>query len=614
MCGILGSIGKINIKRFSDSLKLIKHRGPDKTNLLVTENVFFGHQRLKIIDLNQRSDQPMYSKNKKFLLTYNGEIFNYLNLKKKLMDEGAIFETTSDTEVLLKSYELWGKDCIEKFEGMFAFAIYDFKKKELIIARDRSGIKPLYYSYTGGKFIFSSEVDPIVNLLDKVTLNPKSINSFLNFRYVLNNKTFLNEINELAPGKILFFKDKKIKIKSFWNLKIKNNQSKSEDEILYELNDKIKKSVKNHLISDVPVASFLSGGLDSSIITYEASNLSNYKINSFVIKLESGDRSDSSYAKLLANKFKTNHNEIYISKKMYFDKLNQILDNSSYPSGVPNEIAINIASNIIKQKNSVILTGEGADELFGGYGRIFSSYNDFKLLKRNNPNQKLKNKIYKKYSNFKFKNRIDHFYYLYDYTKGYSEKILNKKYSFNFKGYFNKYFDEFKNHDDQTQIQSIFYKIHLPCLLKRIDLNTMSSGLEARVPFLDNEIIDYIFQVPSSLKIKKIKKYSKNLLIDEMSEKFDITKYILKKAYKNKLPKKIISRKKIGFPVPLYNWMNSESFRLIRDTIQNGSLMSEKIINKEEINNILMTKENLKKHSMLIWSLYSVEKFLRKTF
>ncbi len=614
MCGILGSIGKINIKRFSDSLKLIKHRGPDKTNLLVTENVFFGHQRLKIIDLNQRSDQPMYSKNKKFLLTYNGEIFNYLDLKKKLMDEGAIFETTSDTEVLLKSYELWGKDCIEKFEGMFAFAIYDFKKKELIIARDRSGIKPLYYSFTGGKFFFSSEVDPIVNLLDKVTLNPKSINSFLNFRYVLNNKTFLNEINELAPGKILFFKDKEIKIKSFWNLKIKNNQSKSEDEISYELNDKIKKSVKKHLISDVPVASFLSGGLDSSIITYEASNLSNYKINSFVIKLESGDRSDSSYAKLLANKFKTNHNEIYISKKMYFDKLNQILDNSSYPSGVPNEIAINIASNIIKQKNSVILTGEGADELFGGYGRIFSSYNDFKLLKKNNLNKKLKNEIYRKYSDFKFKKRIDHFYYLYDYTKGYSEKILNTKYSFNFKSYFNRYFDKFKNYDDQTQIQSIFYKVHLPCLLKRIDLNTMSSGLEARVPFLDNEIIDYIFQVPSSLKIKKIKKYSKNLLIDEISEKFDVTKYILKKAYKNKLPKKIISRKKIGFPVPLNNWINSESFRLIRDTIQNGSLMSEKIINKEEINNILMTKENLKKHSMLIWSLYSVEKFLRKTF
>ena len=614
MCGILGSVGKINIKRFSNSLKLIKHRGPDKTNFLVRENIFFGHQRLKIIDLNQRSDQPMYSKNKNFLLTYNGEIFNYLDLKKKLIDEGVIFETTSDTEVLLKSYELWGKDCIEKFEGMFAFAIYDFKKKELIIARDRSGIKPLYYSFTGGKFIFSSEVDPIVNLLDKVNLNPKSINSFLNFRYVLNNKTFLNEINELPPGKILLFKDKKIKIKSFWSLKIKNNQSKSEDEISYELNAKIKKSVKNHLISDVPVASFLSGGLDSSIITYEASNLSKYKINSFVIKLESGDRSDSSYAKLLANKFKTNHNEIYISKKMYFDKLNQILDNSSYPSGVPNEIAINIASNIIKQKNSVILTGEGADELFGGYGRIFSSYHDYRLLKKNNLNQKLKNEIYKKYSNFKFKNRIDHFYYLYDYTKGYSEKILNKKYSFNFKSYFNRYFDKFKNYDDQTQIQSIFYKIHLPCLLKRIDLNTMSSGLEARVPFLDNEIIDYIFQVPSTLKIKKIKKYSKNLLIDEMSEKFDATKYILKKAYKNKLPSKIISRKKIGFPVPLNNWINSESFKLIRDTIENGSLMSEKIINKKEINNILMSKENLKKHSMLIWSLYSVEKFLRKTF
>ena len=614
MCGILGSVGKINIKRFSNSLKLIKHRGPDKTNILVRENIFFGHQRLQIIDLNERSDQPMYSKNKNYLLTYNGEIFNYLNLKKKLMQEGVIFETTSDTEVLLKSYEFWGKDCIKKFEGMFAFAIYDFKKKELVVARDRSGIKPLYYSFKSGNFIFSSEVDPIVNLLDKVTLNPKSINSFLSFRYVINNETFLNEIKELPPGKVLLFKNKRIKIKSYWSLKIKSNNSLSEEEISYELNDKVNKSVKNHLISDVPVASFLSGGLDSSVITYEASKLSNYKINSFVIKLESGDRSDSDHAKLLAKKFNTNHNEIYISKKMYFDKLNQILNNSSYPSGVPNEIAINIASNIIKQKNSVILTGEGADELFGGYGRIFSSYNDFELLKKNNLNQKLKDSIYKKYSDFKFKKRIDHFYYLYDYTRGYSEKLLNKKFSFSYKNYFQKYFEKYKSFDDQTQIQSIFYKIHLPCLLKRIDLNTMSSGLEARVPFLDNDIVDYIFQIPSSLKIKKIKKYSKNLLIDEMSEKFDVTKYILKKTYKDKLPRRIVSRKKIGFPVPLNNWINSETFRLFKDTIQNGTLMSEKIINQEEINNIFANKKNLEKHSMLIWSLYSVEKFLRKTF
>ncbi len=614
MCGILGSVGKINIKRFSNSLKLIKHRGPDKTNILVRENIFFGHQRLQIIDLNERSDQPMYSKNKNYLLTYNGEIFNYLNLKKKLMQEGVIFETTSDTEVLLKSYEFWGKDCIKKFEGMFAFAIYDFKKKELVVARDRSGIKPLYYSFKSGNFIFSSEVDPIVNLLDKVTLNPKSINSFLSFRYVINNETFLNEIKELPPGKVLLFKNKRIKIKSYWSLKIKSNNSLSEEEISYELNDKVNKSVKNHLISDVPVASFLSGGLDSSVITYEASKLSNYKINSFVIKLESGDRSDSDHAKLLAKKFNTNHNEIYISKKMYFDKLNQILNNSSYPSGVPNEIAINIASNIIKQKNSVILTGEGADELFGGYGRIFSSYNDFELLKKNNLNQKLKDSIYKKYSDFKFKKRIDHFYHLYDYTRGYSEKLLNKKFSFSYKNYFQKYFEKYKSFDDQTQIQSIFYKIHLPCLLKRIDLNTMSSGLEARVPFLDNDIVDYIFQIPSSLKIKKIKKYSKNLLIDEMSEKFDVTKYILKKTYKDKLPRRIVSRKKIGFPVPLNNWINSETFRLFKDTIQNGTLMSEKIINQEEINNIFANKKNLEKHSMLIWSLYSVEKFLRKTF
>ena len=284
---------------------------------------------------------------------------------------------------------------------------------------------------------------------------------------MINNETFLNEIKELPPGKVLLFKNKRIKIKSYWSLKIKSNNSLSEEEISYELNDKVNKSVKNHLISDVPVASFLSGGLDSSVITYEASKLSNYKINSFVIKLESGDRSDSDHAKLLAKKFNTNHNEIYISKKMYFDKLNQILNNSSYPSGVPNEIAINIASNIIKQKNSVILTGEGADELFGGYGRIFSSYNDFELLKKNNLNQKLKDSIYKKYSDFKFKKRIDHFYHLYDYTRVF-RKLLNKKFSFSYKNYFQKYFEKYKSFDDQTQIQSIFYKIHLPCLLKEL--------------------------------------------------------------------------------------------------------------------------------------------------
>ncbi len=602
MCGVLGAIGRIDKKKFLYSLNQIKHRGPDYTNYYFYKDLKLGHQRLKVIDLSSDANQPMFSKDRRYCCVYNGEIYNYKFLKNTLESKKYNFKTNSDTEVLLKSFHLWGYDCVKYFEGMYAFAIYDLKKNELFIARDPSGIKPLFFFKKNSQFIFSSEVKPIISMLDHYDLNKKSLNSFLKYRYVVNNESFFKDVHELPKGSYLTLKNHKIDIQKFWKIDKKKNglnffHAKS------ILRKKLNQSIKMHLESDIPVSSFLSGGVDSSIITYEMSKILNKKFNTFVAYFENGDKSDLKYSREISKLCNTNHNEIKISKNDYFETMENIIEKSAYPSGVPNELAIRYASKIIKKDNSVILTGEGADELFCGYGKIFISDHDFKMLSGNRNSFNLK----KKYGENSFKNEVDHFLYLYDYSKGSADITLNNNFIFDFKntlGLNKKKLDIFDK-------QKFFIDHHLPGLLKRIDINTMSSGLEARVPFLTKDLINFALNLKFHLKIKKIKKYPKNKLIDDISEKYDIPKFILKESYKNELPEKILFREKKGFPVPLNNWLINKNLSMIKSELLNGHLIKNDLVNKKIF--IHQLNEN-KLNPITLWGYFSIEKFLRRYF
>ena len=277
---------------------------------------------------------------------------------------------------------------------MYAFAIFDLKKEELFFARDPVGIKPLFFFKKNSKFIFSSEVKPIIGMLDQYNLNNKSLNSFLKYRYVINNETFFKDINELPKGTFLTYRNGELKIKKFWKItkkKKKLNFSKAKS----ILKNKLNQSIKLHLESDIPIASFLSGGVDSSIITYEMSKILNKKFNTFVAYFENGDKSDLKYSREVQNCATPIIMKLRLHKMITLRQWKILINKSAYPSGVPNELAIRYASKIIKKNNSVILTGEGADELFCGYGKIFISNHDFKILSNKTKKFKIKKKIWK---------------------------------------------------------------------------------------------------------------------------------------------------------------------------------------------------------------------------
>jgi asparagine synthase (glutamine-hydrolysing) len=615
MCGLLAYIGKTNQKKFLQGLDLIKHRGPDHTGYQTFENIYFGHQRLKVIDLSDNANQPMTSSCGRYVCIYNGEIYNYKNIKTNLIKKNIKFYTKSDTEVLINAYKYWKDKCLNYFEGMFAFVIYDKKTRKVFAARDRSGIKPLFFYYKNNTFCISSEVLPIIKLIDSYTLNKKSISSYLSYRYVINNETFFNEINEVPAGNYLIFSNKKIFIKKYWNI---NNYQKSqrlnEKVSINKLKTLITSSVKKHLESDIPVSAYLSGGLDSSIMVYEMSKLTLKKINTFCVHFEGGDTEDLNYSRQLSKKLKTNHNEIYISKKDYNNKLDEFNNTSSYPLGVPNEIGINVSSDHIKNLGSVIITGEGADELFGGYGRIFQAPHDYQLLKNfKNLNNNLKSKLFTKYGNKKFKNELDHFLYLYDYCP-YKKNFLDKKFNFNHKNVFQNTFDSKTSTSDYfDKIQKTFIKIHLPGLLKRVDINTMSSGLEARLPFLDNDIVEFALRLNNNLKIKlKDRNIVQSLVSSEISETHDIPKFILKKLYEKRLSKDLTYRKKKGFPVPLDKWFFSEKDFKIQKIIT-GNLYKSGILSRSIKDNIKKLQRN-DYSSQLILRLFSLEKFYSNFF
>ena len=605
MCGILGSYGNYENKKFLNALNSIKHRGPDATNYYFKKKIKLGHQRLKVIDLSKNSNQPMFSINNRYSCVYNGEIYNYKKLKNLLEKKKYKFRTNSDTEVLINSYDYWKEDCVHYFEGMYAFAIVDLQKEEFFLARDPVGIKPLYYLRKNNNLIFSSEVKPILKLDNNYSLNEKSLSSFIKYRYVVNNETFFKNIFELPKGSVLHYSKSKFKIRKFWkskNSKINYNLISTSR----NLREKISNSVKLHLESDIPVSSFLSGGVDSSIITYEMSKILDKKFNTFVAYFENGDQSDLIYSRKVSGLCNTNHNEIKISENDYWDTLKNTIKESAYPAGVPNEIAIRYASKIIKKSNSVILTGEGADELFCGYGRIFNSKQEYQLLHKPQSN-KLEKKLKDKYRNCYFDSEVDHFLYLYDYSKMDADIIFNKKYIFDFKNLFG--IDE-KNFNIKKK-QNFFLEHHLPGLLKRIDLNTMSSGLEARVPFLTKDLINFALNLDDKLKLKKLKNYPKDKLLEETSEIFDIPKYILKYTYKKHLPSDLLFRKKKGFPVPLDKWFLKKNNKKINHELFNGELVKNELINKKSLKELI---EYNKLNSITLWGLYSLENFIKEYF
>lgn len=601
MCGIFGFYGNFSKDLLIEYSKHLNHRGPDDYNFYFCKknNIFISHSRLAIIDI-VNGKQPMISECENFCITFNGEIYNAEELRTKLIIKGHIFKTiNSDTEVLVNGFKEWGVKLCKKINGMFAFAVYDKKFNKLFLARDRFGQKPLFYGMKEKNFFFSSELKPLKLIVNNTDYDKISIAKSFAYGFIPGSATIYKNIYKLTPGSYLEFNltSQKIIHSKYWNFRIQENKE-SKTNFLDEFNEIFTRSVKRTMISDVPVGVFLSGGIDSSLIAYEASN-NNY-IKSFNISFSEKSYDEKNYAEFVSNFLKTDHyvktfgiNDLISNINNIFDRIDEpILD----PSLLPTFCLSQFASESVK----VSLSGDGADELFGGYdtfealkyANFFENIFSSKVLKKINNLCKFL-PITKKNMSFDFKVRrgvggLGYGQALWNplwLSPAYIEEINDL---FNFK-YTNEelYSDaiELWNESDKKDLiekTSEFYNNFYLSenILVKTDRASMLNSLETRSPFLDNEVVDFASRLPSSFKIKK---------------------KILKETYKNKIPKKILNRKKKGFGIPLIKWLKK-----IR--------VDEKMLKFENFN-FTELKEIKRKHGskndyrLLLWSLLVYSKF-----
>jgi asparagine synthase (glutamine-hydrolysing) len=642
MCGILGQVTldkklTYDCSRFNSALELLEHRGPDDFGIIEDEKFIFGHRRLSIIDLSTDAKQPMLTSDTNVCVTFNGEIYNYLEIKDTLISKGYCFRTNSDTEVLLYSYYEWGIDCVHKFIGMFAFAIFDKRRNEAYIVRDRLGIKPLYYTINNNHLTFSSEVKSIL-LLDKKSrkLNLTAVSSYLSFRYPILNDTFFDDVKSLAPGHIINIKSNHVEIKEYWNLKdyiIGQENDMGEEFYINRLRELLLSSVKYRMISDVSIGAFLSGGVDSSIVAALMAQKSVNPVKTFTIGFGEDGYNEYEYANLIVNKFKTEHHEICLKGDDYFKVMEQLISFKDAPLSVPNEVPLYLMSKELKKYITVVLSGEGADELFGGYGRIFRSPFDYERLKsieelnysEEEKKQFLAN-FENKYHTISFKNELDHFIAIYSYSSLNEKKYFLRddidveKIEEKFKDKFQHTFEEVTNSTYNNKLLYTFEKIHLQGLLNRVDITTMAASVEARVPFVDHRLVEFAFSIPIKYKLKwksnEHKFHSKLFMSDEISEIHDCPKYILKKAYEDIIPHKVLYRKKIGFPVPLNNWLGGRFNNLAKEILLDEKVKKQNIFNTRNIEKYLNCdmKNSQNNMGLKIWMLLNFQLFNEKYF
>lgn len=482
MCGILFTNNPgIDHKRFSNALNLMSHRGPDCSPRQQTlRNFKLGHTRLKILDLDDRSNQPFWSGDKRYVMIYNGEVYNY----KELSVEYALnLQTTSDTEVIIELYSIMGPKMLNLLNGMFSIIILDTKTNEYFAARDRLGIKPLYYTEAGGYLTAASEIASVIELLDGVDLDEVGIRQYRKLRCFFNGHTLYSNINMFPAGCYM----KNGKMHKYWSLP-EVYQNPPDDE---ELKDLIKSTVSYRCISDVSVGSYLSGGLDSTIVASLAS-----KPCTWTVGFEKTNEFE--WAKMASDKFDSLHTEVRIDEAEFEDISRWMIKKRKEPLSVPNEVLLYKMTKEVKNRNTVILSGEGADELFFGYDRIFRWAAENKW-------------------------DIEEFDRLYSY--GSHDDIEIVEYALS----------PFLHLGSALEIVASFFQVsHLHGLLRRLDNSTMLCSVEARVPFVDHRLVERMAGVPFEYRIKN-----------------GIVKSPLKRIFKDIIPPEIINRTKIGFPVPL---------------------------------------------------------------
>jgi asparagine synthase (glutamine-hydrolysing) len=632
MCGIVGffsSMSETNEVKLRSACASIEHRGPDARGIYLDQGVGLGHQRLSIIDLSDIANQPMSDATEQVVLVYNGELYNYRELRKELLARGHTFRTNSDTEVLLHMYLEYGKRCLLHLDGMFAFAVWDKRDRTLFLARDRLGIKPLYYRLNGNMFSFASEIKALLALDDAPTrIDRQALHDYLTFRYVISPRTMFQGIKKLPPAHSLLVSEAGLKTERYWSPDYEKKENRTEEEWIQSLRGEFIDVVSRHLVSDVPVGVLLSGGLDSSVVAAVMQAGLTKPIKTFSIAFSEGGAYDERpFARKMARHLGTDHYEIVISHQEFVDALPAYIWHMDEPVADPASIPLYYLSQLARRHVKVVLSGEGSDELLGGYvfGGHFKGYNRLKVFKR--IPKLVQDPLLRSLNEYLFQSeRLERYLQMSRYPLSsygclapifqdnvFDEAEKHQLYRADFQDVLpledsvEQVRDAYRNMEDCEFLDQMLFVSMTQWLpedvLIKADKMTMAHSLELRVPFLDHTLVDSINRMPTALKVRK-------------NGNGYVIKYALKKAFADIIPREILEREKIGFAVPYAKWFKNEMRPMLHDVLLSQTARESGILNPTEMERLLKValeaeespgKEIWDPRAKKIWSLFVFE-------
>jgi len=620
MCGICGIFDTKNrivdekiITRMRD---IMFSRGPDDAGIYVSNHIGLGHRRLKIIDLSSNARQPMSNKDESIWLVFNGEIYNYRELHDELVSSGHIFKSKSDTEVIIHGYEQWGMDVLTRLDGMFAFALWNSNKEELVLVRDRIGVKPLFYSTVNGKVYFASDIKSIKEVLShELTINHKAIDSYLRFKWIPQDLTIYDQVKKVLPAHYIVFDKSSVKSNQYWRLDFNRKlHYKNESDYIDHVIELLNLAVKKRMLSDVPLGAFLSGGIDSSLVVAFLSNNSSIPVKTFSVAFDDESFNEAHYASRVSKIFHTEHNELPANMA-----IPEILPKIVWAFGEPfadaSQIPTYYLSKKVREHVTVALSGDGGDECFGGY-------DDVKIVKaasiyRNILPITLRNKMFPFFSKWlmnRFRNKavVHKFHTLTEYGRQSFIDSLTLSSTFNLTDYAKLYTPWFKEQiadhnpyhiysdlllsentiDDIDKALYIDIMTQLPDgYLVKVDVASMINSLEVRSPFLDYKMMEYAASIPSNIKVK-----------------YGIQKHLLKKVAERYLPREIIYRRKMGFGFNLALMLRTNLKSFVKDILLSSRFKQRGYFNYQWVESMLEEHFNgIRNHTNAIWSLLCLE-------
>ena len=597
MCGIAGFMGQVENRAdvIRNMTEVITHRGPDSDGFFTDDNISMGFRRLSIIDLGA-GHQPIYNEDKSLVLTFNGEIYNYKDLRKELIAKGHKFYTDTDSEVLVHGFEEWKEDMLPKLRGMFGFAIYNTKDNSLFIARDFFGIKPMHYTQIGNDFVYASEIKSILEYPKfEKKFNRKALDSYLSFQYAVPPETFFEGVYCLMPGHYLWYKDGEVETTRYFEARFNPDEEMTEEEAVDRIEKVFENSVNAHKIADVEVGCFLSSGVDSSYVsTYFADQ------KTFTVGFDFGEKyNEISWAKNLSEKIGVEHHTHLISSEEFWDAVPTVQYHMDQPLADPSCIALYFVSRLASHYVKVVLSGEGADELFGGY----TCYNDprvFKIYQTIVPHciRKAIRAICRKLPDIKGRDyliracdKLEERYignaFMYDYKQK-QELLKDPSIATRPQDLTRKYYYRCRKYDDVTKMQYLDINMWMVGdILLKADRMSMANSLELRVPFLDKEIFKVASSLPTKLRCNKHN-----------------TKYAMRKAAVRHMPEATAEKEKLGFPVPTRVWLRDEKYYNVVKTKFKGKT-AEKFFNTDVLVSWLDSHFSGKEdNSRRVWTIY----------